>query len=205
MSTIEDLAWNVGRGLRNAVDSVNDVIDGITGEHDDNDPEDKTTFTRLNGDDYGSRPPYVMEDGEGDPDRAVMIDMADGTKTIWAIHVDQRNHDALKIMGQVLLNGLDKKDDDSRAFMKDLTEYDESGLPVSTVLQYVDNGRSKKVKSMAVLSIIHHVNGKPVEDMSSDDLYVPYNPYVNGKYGRGNWPWPIEDRSKYKYAPRGYR
>lgn len=203
MSTIEDFAWHVGKGLRSTVESVNGIVDGLIDGPDD-EPEERTTFTRVDGDDYITHL-HVNEDGEGDADRAVMIDMADGTKTIWAIHVDQRNRDALKVMGQVLLNGLDKKDDDSIAFTIDLTEHDKNDLPVMAVLQYTDDGTSKRVKSMAVLSVVHHVNGKSVEDMNSDDLYVPYNPYVNGKYGRGNWPWPIEDRSKYKYAPRGYR
>ena len=213
------MAWKFGKGLRQTADTVKHTADtmkhtGRTVDHlidktldriDEvsDDESDRRESEEESGDVGVTVNPDVPQpgvDGEGDGNRAVRIYMADNTITYWAIHQWQRSEHALIIMSRVLSRNMAKEGRSPivvKVGSKDHT-------PAYVVLDFIDVKDQQKVLLKAVLTVVPHKNAKPVEKMGTDDLFVSYNPYMSGDY-KGDWPWPIEDVSKWKYAPAGYR
>lgn len=209
---LESMAWKFGKGLRQTADTVKhtgstvdhlidkalDRIDEVSDDEADrreSEEESNDVGTTVNPD-----VPQPGVDGEGDGNRAVRIYMADNTITYWAIHQWQRSEHALIIMSRVLSRNMAKEGRNPivvKVGSKDHT-------PAYVVLDFIDVKDQQRVLLKAVLTVVPHENAKPVEKMGTDDLFVSYNPYMSGDY-KGDWPWPIEDVSKWKYAPAGYR
>lgn len=214
---MESMAWKFGKGLRQTADAVKqtksavkhtldkdkvkvfDRIDEMSDKESDRwhdgEEESSDVGTTVNPD-----VPQPGVDGEGDANRAVRISMADNTITYWAIHQWQRSEHALIIMSRVLSRNMTKEGGNPivvRIGSKD-------NAPAYVVLDFIDVKDQQRVLLKAVLTVVPHENTKPVEKMGTDDLFVSYNPYMSGDY-KGDWPWPIEDVSKWKYAPAGYR
>ena len=210
---MESMAWKFGKGLRQTADAVKQT--GSTVDHlidkaidridtEDDDEADRWESEEEKASDVNTTVnpdvPQPGVDGEGDENRAVRIYMADRTITYWAIHQWQRSEHALIIMSRVLSRNMTKEGRNPIVVRID----SEDNTPVYVVLDFIDVKDQQRVLLKAVLTVVPHKNAKPVEKMGTDDLFVSYNPYMSGDY-KGDWPWPIEDVSKWKYAPAGYR